>query len=881
MDDRRSSSQETSSVNTSSSSSSSSDEENIQEISRKEKFRKVVKEVIRQIRKLDPEICVKLLQDPSLNVLSALKKKIKKLDKNWTLEFLNSGGLDALLDVVDVIGNRRVTKFSEAVKLLECVVCVTKLVNSKEGLSFFVQNGSYTKKLVKALDTSHAMVKKQVFELLSALCIYSSEGYSVAMSALDSYKMMKKQRYRFSVIVNELKTADLVPYKTTLMAFVNCVIAANEELEERVRIRNEFIGLNLLDVVNDMRNEDDEKTIIQCDVFDDEKASDDEAMATLNPAVIDINNIREVFNALYHKVYNTPLAEMLLNILQTLLQTEPENPSSDDCWKLIEKSVKKAFLMDLTRVNRCLLCGKDASLPGSVVPPTLPPPPPPPPPPQCTVPPPPPPPPPLGLSPPPPAPPPPPPQCTVPPPPPPPPLLGLSPPPPPPPPPPGIAVIPSSSATNSQGSCNVCTHTPKRKLKTINWTKIPPRSISCRGNVWKEVIIMKDKVPVKHETLEQEFCRKQFQKKKEKKIKLPTEILLLDVKRSMNVNIFLKQFKCSHREIVSMIERGDVPDIGRERLLGLQKILPKEEEVNMLEEFEGDKEKLGNAEKFYLKLIELPAYRIRIDGLVLKDEFHVTMDNLLPNINSVVKTCQCLLENESLKVFLRYVLHTGNFMNAGGYAGNAMGFRINSLNKLMDTRANKPRVTLLHYLVEEAEKENKDALSFVEEMSEHLTIASNLTVDSLTTEVKEAKGNVSSLKRDLTKCPDDVKKQLDMFVQEAEKEMTSLDDGLEKISELTKQLVCYFCEKEKSFKIDECIHDMNTFCDNIKRCQKENLRRKQQEKMAERRKKQEEEMTKTHAKHTSAKKEPMEDNCIIDRLLEDIRKGHKLRNTRQ
>ena len=47
----------------------------------------------------------------------------------------------------------------------------------------------------------------------------------------------------------------------------------------------------------------------------------------------------------------------------------------------------------------------------------------------------------------------------------------------------------------------------------------------------------------------------------------------------MNVNIFLKQFKCSHREIISMIEAGDVNIIGPERLRGLQKILPETDEV--------------------------------------------------------------------------------------------------------------------------------------------------------------------------------------------------------------------------------------------------------------------------------------------------------------
>lgn len=34
----------------------------------------------------------------------------------------------------------------------------------------------------------------------------------------------------------------------------------------------------------------------------------------------------------------------------------------------------------------------------------------------------------------------------------------------------------------------------------------------------------------------------------------------------------------------------------------------------------------------------------------------------------------------------------------GGYAGNAAGFRISSLLKLADTKANKPGMNLLHFV---------------------------------------------------------------------------------------------------------------------------------------------------------------------------------------
>ena len=56
--------------------------------------------------------------------------------------------------------------------------------------------------------------------------------------------------------------------------------------------------------------------------------------------------------------------------------------------------------------------------------------------------------------------------------------------------------------------------------------------------------------------------------------------------------------------------------------------------------------------------------------------------------------------------------------------GDAVGFRISSLTKLTDTRANKPRVTLLHYLVNEAEKQNKDAISFADDLVGDLNVLS-------------------------------------------------------------------------------------------------------------------------------------------------------------
>lgn len=94
-----------------------------------------------------------------------------------------------------------------------------------------------------ALDTGNTTVKKQVLELLSALCVYSTDGYCRALDALQHYKEHKGKRYRFSILVDELSDpGGGLEYKTAVLAFINCIIISTSSLKERTRIRNEFIG---------------------------------------------------------------------------------------------------------------------------------------------------------------------------------------------------------------------------------------------------------------------------------------------------------------------------------------------------------------------------------------------------------------------------------------------------------------------------------------------------------------------------------------------------------------------------------------------------------------------------------------------------------------
>ena len=74
---------------------------------------------------------------------------------------------------------------------VECVSTIKCVMDSRIGLDYIVDNREYVAKLASALDTANTTIKKQVFELLSALCVYNAEGYHRTLDALDHYKTLK------------------------------------------------------------------------------------------------------------------------------------------------------------------------------------------------------------------------------------------------------------------------------------------------------------------------------------------------------------------------------------------------------------------------------------------------------------------------------------------------------------------------------------------------------------------------------------------------------------------------------------------------------------------------------------------------------------------
>lgn len=80
------------------------------------------------------------------------------------------------------------------------------------------------------------------------------------------------------------------------------------------------------------------------------------------------------------------------------------------------------------------------------------------------------------------------------------------------------------------------------------------------------------------------------------------------------------------------------------------------------------------------------------------------LNETTPKVEAILSASREVMVSKKLKKLLEVVLAFGNYMNKG-QRGNAYGFKISSLNNVIDTKSSANRdVSLLHYLVETLEK---------------------------------------------------------------------------------------------------------------------------------------------------------------------------------
>ncbi|KAM8969563.1 FH2 domain-containing protein 1 isoform 1-T2 [Sarcophilus harrisii] len=408
---------------------------------------------------------------------------------------------------------------------------------------------------------------------------------------------------------------------------------------------------------------------------------------------------------------------------------------------------------------------------------------------------------------------------------------------PPPPPLPGGPPIPPPPPGLPPSYMNGHGHLSKtKKMRSFFWKTIPEEQVRGKNNIWTIAARQPQKYQIDTKTIEELFGQQEETKSLVSRRGGPLnasfkdtkeEISVLDAKRCMNIGIFLKQFKKSPQSIVEDIHQGNGEHYGSETLREFLKLLPESEEVKKLKTFSGDAAKLSLADSFIYFLIQVPNYSLRIEAMVLKKEFLPSCSSLWDDMTSLRMATKELMSCEELHSVLHLVLQAGNIMNAGRYAGNAVGFKLSSLLKLADTKANKPGMNLLHFVALEAQKKDVILLNFSEKLR-HVQHAARLSLDNTESELHSLSARTRSLKENIQRDPE-LCQQMKAFIKFALQKLEELENWRKDLQKEAHALIDFFCEDKETMKLDECLQIFRDFCIKFDKAVKDNRDREMQE----------------------------------------------------
>ncbi|KAJ3218536.1 hypothetical protein HDU67_005095 [Dinochytrium kinnereticum] len=279
---------------------------------------------------------------------------------------------------------------------------------------------------------------------------------------------------------------------------------------------------------------------------------------------------------------------------------------------------------------------------------------------------------------------------------------------------------------------------PVVPLLPLLWTKVPPRYV--HNSVWKALV---ERVYISDNSLAPKILDQTeiqqvpqiFMKSTEpmspKAVTASSKarrvaITIIDMTRARNMEILLASLRKSYGAAKDALLSIDDEFLTSERLSLLKQCIPTDEEIEIVQNYDGDKSELGNAEKFITVVASIPRLPQRIESLVYRNKFNEELDDLVTDLVALKEAALALRSSEKFQYTLQVVLVVGNYMNSGTYRGKAYGFLLQGLSELEKTKANsmsewKDRApTLLHYVarrIDELEPDNinlKDELSAIE-----------------------------------------------------------------------------------------------------------------------------------------------------------------------
>uniref|UniRef100_UPI0037E8D08F formin-like protein 1 isoform X2 n=1 Tax=Semicossyphus pulcher TaxID=241346 RepID=UPI0037E8D08F len=659
-----------------------------------------------------------------------------------------------------------------------CIMCLRAIMNYQSGFNLVMKHPCCVNEITLSLNNRNPRTKALVLELLAAVCLVRG-GHDIILSAFDNFKEVCGEKSRFEKLMEYFCNEDSnIDFMVACMQFINIVVHSVENMNFRVHLQYEFTHHGLDDYLEKLKFTESDRLLVQIqayldNVFDVGALLED--AETKNALLEHMEELQEHNTQLSSRlqdsereamektsdlekklIQTTKEVELLKESLRescsqvTLLQQrererelererererERDQDRSVQALKELEVKVQALVEQGLVRMERSNSgrldlqvvpvvqhekqtakeegtdSGKDhQAAPSSSDPQTdltdgpqkvqAPPPPPPPPPP----------------------------------------VPSIAPPPPPPPPaaPPPLLLVPDGSS----GCKKKKPIQTKYRMPLLNWQALKSNQVA--GTIFNEL----DDEHVLEE-LNMAAFEEQFKTKAQSspvefgtlKMKLahktPSRVSLMEPNRAKNLAITLRKEGMAASDICCAIETYNQRALSLDFLELLERFIPTEYEMKLIHNYECEGrplDELSEEDRFMVRFSKIPRLSQRISTLTFMGNFPESVQIIQPQLNALIAASMSIKSSSKLKKILEIILAFGNYMNSSK-RGAAYGFRLQSLDLLLDTKSTDRRQTLLHFIVSIIQEKYPELQSFYTELH-FLDKAALVSLDSVLQDVR-------------------------------------------------------------------------------------------------------------------------------------------------
>ncbi|XP_004400906.1 PREDICTED: formin-like protein 3 isoform X3 [Odobenus rosmarus divergens] len=799
---------------------------------------------------LDPSVTRKKFRrrvQESTKVLRELEISLRTNHIGWVREFLNdeNKGLDVLVDYLSfaqcsvmysTLPGRRALKNSRLVSQKDdvhvCILCLRAIMNYQYGFNLVMSHPHAVNEIALSLNNKNPRTKALVLELLAAVCLVRG-GHEIILAAFDNFKEVCKELHRFEKLMEYFRNEDSnIDFMVACMQFINIVVHSVEDMNFRVHLQYEFTKLGLEEFLQKSRHTESEKLQVQIqayldNVFDVGGLLED--AETKNVALEKVEELEEHVSHLTEKLLDLENENMMrvAELEKQLLQREKELESVKETYentshqvhtlrRLIKekeeafqrrchlepgaRGLESAGSEALARIGPAEL--SEAMLPSDLdllapAPPPeealpLPPPPAPP------------------------LPPPPPPlpdKC-----PPAPPLPGAA---------PSVVLTVGLSAIRIKKPIKT-----KFRLPVFNWTALKPNQIS--GTVFSELDDEKiledldlDKFEELFKTKAQGPALDLICSKNKTAQKAASKVTLLEANRAKNLAITLRKAGRSAEEICRAIHTFDLQTLPVDFVECLMRFLPTEAEVKLLRQYERERQpldELAAEDRFMLLFSKVERLTQRMAGMAFLGNFQDNLQMLTPQLNAIIAASASVKSSQKLKQMLEIILALGNYMNSSK-RGAVYGFKLQSLDLLLDTKSTDRKMTLLHFIALTVKEKYPDLANFWHELH-FVEKAAAVSLENVLLDVKELGRGMELIRRE---CGIHDNSVLRNFLSTNEGKLDKLQRDAKTAEEAYNAVVRYFGESPKTTPPSVFFPVFVRFIRSYKEAEQENEARKKQE----------------------------------------------------